>query len=77
MSVWPLESDMRARDGTGIMAPAPDWVMDLRAMAVVAATITIERVAPAGEPVVQATGAVPSRGGDQRCLTEPATPGKP
>jgi predicted metal-binding membrane protein len=33
-------------------------VMDLRAMAVVAAAITIERLAPAGERVAQATGAV-------------------
>jgi len=33
-------------------------VMDLRAMAVVAAAITVERVAPAGERVAQATGAV-------------------
>ena len=33
-------------------------VMDLRAMAVVAAAITIERIAPAGRRVAQATGAV-------------------
>jgi predicted metal-binding membrane protein len=33
-------------------------VMDLRAMAVVAAAITIERLAPAGERVAQAIGAV-------------------
>jgi predicted metal-binding membrane protein len=33
-------------------------VMDLRAMAVVTAAITAERVAPAGERVAQATGAV-------------------
>jgi predicted metal-binding membrane protein len=33
-------------------------VMDLVAMAVVAAAITVERVAPAGEGVAQATGAV-------------------
>src|SRR6266850_502334 len=33
-------------------------VMDLRAMAVVAAAITVERVAPAGERVARATGAV-------------------
>jgi predicted metal-binding membrane protein len=33
-------------------------VMDLRAMAVVAAAITVERLAPAGERVVRATGAV-------------------
>ncbi len=33
-------------------------VMDLRAMAVVAAAITVERVAPAGERVAQAIGAV-------------------
>jgi predicted metal-binding membrane protein len=33
-------------------------VMDLRAMAVVAAAITIERLAPAGELVARATGAV-------------------
>jgi predicted metal-binding membrane protein len=33
-------------------------VMDLRAMAVVAAAITIERLAPAGERVARATGAV-------------------
>jgi predicted metal-binding membrane protein len=33
-------------------------VMNLRAMAVVAAAITIERLAPAGERVAQATGAV-------------------
>lgn len=32
--------------------------MDLRATAVVAAAITVERVAPAGEHVAQATGAV-------------------
>jgi predicted metal-binding membrane protein len=31
-------------------------VMDLRAMAVVAAAITIERLAPAGERVARATG---------------------
>jgi predicted metal-binding membrane protein len=34
------------------------WVMDLRAMAVVAAAITVERLAPVGEPVARATGAV-------------------
>src|SRR3989449_4398792 len=33
-------------------------VMDLRAMAVVAAAIAIERVAPAGERVARASGAV-------------------
>src|SRR3989449_2679591 len=33
-------------------------VMDLRAMAVVAAAITVERLAPAGERVPRATGAV-------------------
>jgi predicted metal-binding membrane protein len=33
-------------------------VMDLRAMAVVAAAITVERLAPAGERVTRATGAV-------------------
>jgi len=33
-------------------------VMDLRAMAVVAAAITIERLAPAGERVARITGAV-------------------
>jgi predicted metal-binding membrane protein len=33
-------------------------VMDLRAMAVVAAAITVERLAPAGEPVARAIGAV-------------------
>jgi predicted metal-binding membrane protein len=33
-------------------------VMDLRTMAVVAAAITVERLAPAGERVAQATGAV-------------------
>jgi predicted metal-binding membrane protein len=33
-------------------------VMDLRAMAVVAAAITVERLAPAGERVARATGAV-------------------
>jgi predicted metal-binding membrane protein len=33
-------------------------VMDLRAMAVVAAAITIERVAPAGERIARGTGAV-------------------
>ncbi len=33
-------------------------VMDLRAMAVVAAAITVERLAPAGESVARATGAV-------------------
>ena len=33
-------------------------VMDLRAMAVVAAAITVERLAPAGERVAQVTGAV-------------------
>jgi predicted metal-binding membrane protein len=33
-------------------------VMDLRAMAVVTAAITVERLAPAGERVAQATGAV-------------------
>src|SRR5438445_7560390 len=32
-------------------------VMDLRAMAVVAAAITVERLAPAGERVARATGA--------------------
>jgi predicted metal-binding membrane protein len=32
--------------------------MDLRAMAVVAAAITVERVAPAGERVARTTGAV-------------------
>jgi predicted metal-binding membrane protein len=33
-------------------------VMDLRAMVVVAIAITVERLAPAGEPVARATGAV-------------------
>jgi predicted metal-binding membrane protein len=33
-------------------------VMDLRAMAVVAAAITVERLAPAGERIARATGAV-------------------
>ncbi|TMA13289.1 MAG: DUF2182 domain-containing protein, partial [Deltaproteobacteria bacterium] len=33
-------------------------VMDLRAMAVVAAAITVERLAPAGERVARGTGAV-------------------
>jgi predicted metal-binding membrane protein len=33
-------------------------VMDLRAMAVVAAAVTIEHLAPAGERVARATGAV-------------------
>ena len=33
-------------------------VMDLRAMAVVAAAITIERVAPAGVRIARAVGAV-------------------
>jgi len=33
-------------------------VMDLRAMAVVAVAITVERVAPAGERVARRTGAV-------------------
>jgi len=33
-------------------------VMDLRAMAVVAAAITVERLAPAGERVARAIGAV-------------------
>jgi predicted metal-binding membrane protein len=33
-------------------------VMDLRAMAIVAAAITVERLAPAGERVARATGAV-------------------
>src|SRR5216117_2031433 len=33
-------------------------VMDLRAMAVVAAAITVERLAPSGERVARATGAV-------------------
>ena len=33
-------------------------VMDVRAMAVVAAAITVERLAPAGERVVRAMGAV-------------------
>jgi predicted metal-binding membrane protein len=33
-------------------------VMDLRAMAVVAAAITVERLAPAGEGVRRALGAV-------------------
>ena len=33
-------------------------VMDLRAMALVAAAITVERLAPAGERVAQTVGAV-------------------
>jgi predicted metal-binding membrane protein len=33
-------------------------VMDLRAMAVVTAAITVERLAPAGERVARVTGAV-------------------
>jgi predicted metal-binding membrane protein len=33
-------------------------VMDLRAMAVVAAAVTVERLAPAGGRVARATGAV-------------------
>jgi predicted metal-binding membrane protein len=33
-------------------------IMDLRAMAVVAAAIAVERLAPAGERVARATGAV-------------------
>src|SRR2546425_10226309 len=38
-------------------------VMDLRAMAVVTAAITVERLAPAGAPVARAPGAVPPRAG--------------
>src|SRR3989441_825310 len=38
-------------------------VMDLRAMAVVAAAITVERLAPAGERVARVTGAVVVGGG--------------
>jgi predicted metal-binding membrane protein len=38
-------------------------VMDLRAMAVVAAAITVERLAPAGERVARATGAVAAGAG--------------
>jgi hypothetical protein len=34
------------------------WVMDLRAMAVVAAAITGERLAPAGERLARVVGAV-------------------
>ena len=37
-------------------------VMDLRAMAVVAAAITVERLAPAGERVARAIGAVVGAG---------------
>jgi predicted metal-binding membrane protein len=33
-------------------------IMDLRAMAIVAAAISVERLAPAGERVARATGAV-------------------
>ena len=33
-------------------------VMDLRAMVVVSAAITLERLAPAGERVARATGAI-------------------
>jgi hypothetical protein len=33
-------------------------MMDLRAMAVVTAAITLERLAPAGVPVAQAIGAI-------------------
>jgi predicted metal-binding membrane protein len=33
-------------------------VMDPRAMAIVAAAITVERLAPAGEHVARATGAI-------------------
>jgi predicted metal-binding membrane protein len=33
-------------------------VMDLRAMVVVAAAITVERLAPAGERVARATGVI-------------------
>jgi Predicted metal-binding integral membrane protein (DUF2182)/Bacterial protein of unknown function (DUF899) len=43
----------------GLMAiPLVIGVMDLRAMAVVAAAITVERLAPAGERVARAIGAV-------------------
>jgi predicted metal-binding membrane protein len=43
----------------GLMAPLLGLgVMDLRAMAVVAAAITVERLAPAGERVARAIGAV-------------------
>ncbi len=38
--------------------PPGHRVMDLRAMAVVAAAITVERLAPAGERVARATGAI-------------------
>jgi predicted metal-binding membrane protein len=38
-------------------------VMDLRAMAVVAAAITVERLAPAGERIARATGAVAAGAG--------------
>jgi predicted metal-binding membrane protein len=38
-------------------------IMDLRAMAVVTAAITIERLAPAGERVARAIGAVVIAGG--------------
>jgi hypothetical protein len=37
--------------------------MDLRAMAVVAAAITVERLAPAGQRVVRAIGAVAAGAG--------------
>lgn len=38
-------------------------VMDLRAMALVTAAITLERLAPAGESVARALGAVAVRAG--------------
>ncbi len=38
-------------------------LMDLRAMVVVAAAVTLERLAPRGERVARATGAVAVAGG--------------
>jgi predicted metal-binding membrane protein len=49
----------RSRCSAGLMAILPvTGVMNLRAMAVVTAAITVERLAPAGERVARAIGAV-------------------
>jgi predicted metal-binding membrane protein len=47
-----------ARLGMGISQRMAIGVMDLRAMAVVTAAMTVERLAPAGEHAARAIGAV-------------------
>jgi predicted metal-binding integral membrane protein DUF2182 len=59
MSVIGRDADARRLDDVdGVLILLVIGVVDLRAMAVVAAAMTVERLAPAGERVARASGAV-------------------